>query len=110
MDSESVVVGRITFGPQAVVENVPKRDGATYDHARDGERLHKQHHRVLAALRGGAWWTLRELSAHTGDPEASVSARLRDLRKPRFGSHVIERQYVERGLFKYRLRDQAELE
>lgn len=79
------------------------RDGSTYNHARDGQRLHKQHNRVLAAMQDGQEHTLAELAKKTGDPEASVSARLRDLRKPRFGSHVIERRYVERGLFTYRL-------
>lgn len=88
---------------------VPQRDGKTYNHARDGKRLHMQHHRVLAFMRDGEWHTLAEIACHTRDPEASVSARLRDLRKPRFGSHVIEREYVERGLFRYRLKDQGEL-
>jgi hypothetical protein len=88
---------------------IPTRDGSTYSHPRDGARLAAQHHRVLAALRNGQWWTLRALHERTGDPEASISARLRDLRKPRFGSHVIEREYVERGLFRYRLKDQREL-
>lgn len=82
---------------------IPRRDGATYSHARDGERLHLQHNRVLAAMRDGQEHTLAALSQITGDPEASVSARLRDLRKARFGSHNIERRYVERGLFVYRL-------
>lgn len=82
---------------------IPTRDGQTYVHERDGARLHKQHNRVLAALRDGAWWTLAALSEHTKDPEASVSARLRDLRKPRFGAHEIDRRYVRRGLFQYRL-------
>lgn len=80
------------------------RDGETYVHERDGRRLHHQHHRVLAFMRDGRFHTLAEIAAATNDPEASVSARLRDLRKERFGSHVIERLYVERGLFKYRLR------
>lgn len=84
-------------------EQVLTRDGATYSHIRDGSRLAAQHHRVLARLRDGEWWTLRRLSQATGDPEASISARLRDLRKARFGSHIIERQYVERGLWRYRL-------
>jgi hypothetical protein len=58
---------------------------------------------VLAFIQDERWHTLSEIAAHTKDPEASVSARLRDLRKPRFGSHTIEREYVERGLFRYRL-------
>ena len=81
----------------------PRRDGATYDHERDGRRLACQQNRVLARLRDGEWWTLKRLAQATGDPEASISARVRDLRKPRFGSHVIERRYVERGLWQYRL-------
>jgi len=36
-------------------------------------------------------------------PEASVSARLLDLRKPTIGGHVIVRLYVRRGLHEYRL-------
>lgn len=83
--------------------DTPYRDGQTYNHARDGQRLAAQHQRVLAALRNGSWWTLASLSEQTGDPEASVSARLRDLRKPRFGSYLIEREYVRRGLWRYRL-------
>ena len=82
---------------------IPHRDGVTFNVERDGKRLSLQHNRVLAALRDGEWWTLSELSAHTKDPEASVSARLRDLRKPRFGSHVIQREYVRQGLHRYRL-------
>lgn len=82
---------------------VPHRDGITFDLARDGRRLAAQHHRVLARLRDSQWWTLKRLAQATGDPEASVSARLRDLRKERFGSHLIERRYVHRGLFEYRL-------
>lgn len=81
---------------------IPHRDGATYSHERDGVRLAAQHKRVLEALRNGAWWTLSHLSKATGDPEASVSARLRDLRKDRFGKYDIERRYVCRGLHEYR--------
>lgn len=90
-------------------QSFPHRDGATFEPGRDARRLAAQHHRVLAFMRDGNWHTLAEIAVYTRDPEASVSARLRDLRKPRFGSHSIERQYVERGLFKYRLKDQAEL-
>lgn len=91
------------------LSHIPQRDGQTYEHQRDARRLAAQHHRVLAFMRDGQWHTLAEIAIHTRDPEASVSARLRDLRKPRFGSHNIERMYVERGLFKYRLKDQSEL-
>jgi hypothetical protein len=36
-------------------------------------------------------------------PESSVSARLRDLRKPRFGGYQVERKYVFKGCFAYQL-------
>jgi hypothetical protein len=88
--------------PQGLAQ-IQHRDGVTYVHERDGTRLAAQHIRVLECLRSGSWWTLQALSDATGDPEASVSARLRDLRKERFGSHEIERRYVRRGLWEYRL-------
>lgn len=83
--------------------DVAVRDGTTFHMERDGPRLASQHHRVLARLRDGRWHTLGELAAYTHDPEASVSARIRDLRKAKFGSHVIQREYVQRGLWKYKL-------
>lgn len=102
MHSESGVVVAPDPKPQRLAE-IPHRDGSTYLHSRDGKRLHAQHHRVLAFMRDGRWHTLEAISEATGDPEASVSARLRDLRKDRFGAHLIERRYVRRGLFEYRL-------
>lgn len=55
-------------------------------------------------MKDGSWHTLPEIAAGTGDPEASISARLRDLRKPRFGSYVVDRRRRSQGLFEYRLR------
>ena len=81
-------------------------NGSTYDHARDGKRLSMQRNRVLAFMRRGAWHTLSEISRRTGDPESSVSARLRQLRKEGF---TIQRRYVSRGLHEYRLAAQLEL-
>jgi len=78
-------------------------DGETFSAARDGARLYAQLQRVWLVMRDAGWHTLRELAGKTGDPEGSVSARLRDLRKQKFGAHDIERRYVERGLWEYRL-------
>lgn len=78
-------------------------DGVTYDPERDRERLSKQLYSVLEVMKDNKWRTLPELAQATQSPEASVSARLRDLRKPRFGSHTVERQYLRKGLFQYRL-------
>ena len=78
-------------------------DGRSFVQSRDGERLGKQMAAVMREMADGAWYTLHELSLATGAPEASVSARIRDLKKARFGSHKIESQYVRRGLWQYRM-------
>jgi len=78
-------------------------DGATYDPERDRDRLTAQIRRVYTLMRDGQWRTLSEISQATGDPEASVSARLRDLRKPKWGGYLVERHYVTRGLWQYRV-------
>jgi hypothetical protein len=77
--------------------------GSTYNPALDHERLSTQLEKVKAAVTGGEWWTLSELSMLCDGSEASISARLRDLRKPQFGGYSIERYRVNGGLFKYRM-------
>jgi len=77
--------------------------GQTYEHERDHARLAKQREAVWKWIRGGEWWMLWELQLVTNAPEASISARLRDFRKPKFGGHTIERRYVSDGLWEYRL-------
>lgn len=78
-------------------------DGATFDPSRDGARLAEQAQAVFAIMKDGQFRTLSHISRMTGAPEASVSARLRDLRKPRFGGHTVNRQYLRRGLYQYQL-------
>jgi hypothetical protein len=51
----------------------------------------------------GDWRTLHEISARTSDPLQSISARLRDFRKQKFGGHTLERRNISGGLFEYRL-------
>lgn len=77
--------------------------GATFDAKRDGARLFAQLKAVQAFMADGGWHALAEISAATGHPQASVSARLRDLRKPARGGHTVERKYVSRGLWMYRV-------
>lgn len=81
----------------------PIFDGDTIEPVRDTSRLAAQLGRVTALMRDGRWRTLAEISQTTGDPESSVSARLRDLRKVKHGLWTVERRYVERGLFEYRV-------
>jgi len=81
-------------------------DGKTYDPKHDLERLTTQLGRVYDAMERGLWFTLAEISTLTGDPEASVSARVRDLRKKKFGGYTIERRRrgdPKLGIWEYKL-------
>lgn len=78
-------------------------DGVTIEPELDNDRLLTQLRKVLAVMSDGQWHTLDDLAGATGCPEASCSARLRDLRKPRFGSRIVERQRTNGGLHFYRL-------
>jgi hypothetical protein len=59
--------------------------------------------RVLFVMIDGDWRTLEEISSLTGDTTPSISARLRDLRKPKFGSYFVERRKVHENLYEYRV-------
>ena len=71
----------------------------------DTPRLTAQLERVRAVMAGGDWWTPEQLEAATGDRWASISARIRDLRKSWAGGHTVERERVKDGggTFRYRL-------
>ena len=71
--------------------------GKTFDEGLDGNRLRKQLSAVWTFMFDGQWHTLKELSKAVGAPEASVSARLRDLRKKKFGGYVVERMRIPNG-------------
>jgi hypothetical protein len=83
--------------------STPDFDGETYEHERDYDRLTSQLGRVRELMADGEWRTLAAISSIAGCPEASVSARLRDLRKPKFGGYTVERGYAGDGLWQYRL-------
>ena len=79
----------------------PRFAGADYDHARDSLRLKGQLERVYKVMITGQWRTLKRIAEMTGDPEASVSAQLRHLRKKDFGSHIVTSRYIGGGLYEY---------
>jgi len=83
-------------------QTAPHFDGETYDKS-DQDRLRSQLERVRKLMSDGKWHTLGSISIELGYPEASVSARLRDLRKPKFGGHTVERKHMGRGLWLYRM-------
>lgn len=96
--------------PPAIPEADPSADfdGETYEAEFDRERLTGQLRAVYDVVHDGAWRTLAEIAAAMTTPasEASISARLRDLRKEKFGGFTVERRARgdrHRGLFEYRV-------
>lgn len=81
-------------------------DGNTFSAELDGARLSGLLFRVFSALSSGRWMTLQELQEKAGGSLCGVSARVRDLRKPKFGGYVIERRRrgnPKSGLHEYRM-------
>ncbi len=72
----------------------------------DTARLGRQLEAVRALMLDGAWRTHRQIVEHVGGSENGVAARLRDLRKKRFGGYDVDRRRVAGtlGLFEYRVR------
>lgn len=81
-------------------------DGPEYDKELDQRRLTGQLLRIFDLMKDAKWRTLDEIHKKTGDPASSISAQLRHLRKPRFGSHTVARRRRgdrTKGLFEYQL-------
>jgi hypothetical protein len=78
-------------------------DGETFVPALDGARLTAQYEKVFNLMSDSGWRTLDEISKATVSPPASVSARLRDMRKEKFGGHTVNRDRLDNGLFRYQL-------
>lgn len=74
--------------------------GKTYVPARDKTRLEKQLKRVFNFMADQHPHTLADIAKATKAPEASVSARLRQLRQM---GHTIQRTRLAGGLHVYRL-------
>ncbi len=88
---------------EAYLGDEPYFGGVTYNHARDFVHLSGQLDAVRQVLADRQWHTLSEIADKVGGSEADVSARLHDLRKARFGQHTIDREYVSRGTWRYRM-------
>ncbi len=80
-------------------------NGPEYVPARDNERLLSQLDRIRELMLDHRWRTLMEIRFSTGDPEASISAQLRHLRKEKHGGYRISRRQRRNchGLYEYRL-------
>jgi hypothetical protein len=82
-------------------------DGTTYDPREDHKRLNGQLLDVFKLMSDGQWRTLADISSVVEGSEASISARLRDLRKPKYGARSVERERIEGGLYRYRIKGQG---
>ena len=81
-------------------------DGPVYDPALDRTRLSGQIARVFRLMSDGQYKTLREIATATGDGEASISAQLRHLTKPKHGSHHKDKRRrgeETRGVWEYQV-------
>lgn len=85
------------------MDQKPRFNGADYVPGRDNPRLTSQLQRIWNLMSDGSWRTLHQIGEATEDPEASISAQLRHLRKERFGAHQVERRHIGNGLYEYRL-------
>lgn len=71
--------------------------------AEDHKRLTEHMARVQRLMSDGRWRTVKEIAAATGDPELSVSAQLRNLRKEKFGAYLVEKRQVANHGWVYRV-------
>ncbi len=81
-------------------------DGVTYEPKFDATRLRGEMRHVYNVMRHGDWRTIRDIAFETTYSHAGISARLRDLRKVRWGSHTVNRRRrgdPKRGIFEYQL-------
>jgi hypothetical protein len=86
--------------------NTPQFSGSDYQPAFDFKRLRKQHENIRDLMLDGHWRTLREIAWILNYPESSISAQLRHLRRPKFGSFTVlkrSRGDRQRGLFEYQV-------
>ena len=83
-----------------------KFNGSDYVPYLDDQRLTGQLKRIFDLMKDNQWRTLSEIAAITKDHEASISAQLRHLRKPKHGNHTVDKRprgHREQGLFEYKL-------
>jgi hypothetical protein len=84
----------------------PVHSGATYEAKHDKDRLTGQLLKIVTCMKDAAWRTLSEIETITLAPASSISAQLRHLRKPAFGSHTVNKRPRgdrSKGLFEYQL-------
>jgi hypothetical protein len=94
------------MGEQLTIDDLMKaaRFEGPVDAKLDFDRLCGQMKNIYTLMIDGVWRSLSEIELDTGEPQASISAQLRHLRKPRFGSHLVDkRRRGETGTWEYRV-------
>jgi hypothetical protein len=87
----------------------PDFDGDTFDRERDGKRLLTQQQAVESLMRDGKARTIPEIVAGikryygVTATESGVSARIRDLRKTKFGGYRVDSTYRAAGVWEYKI-------
>lgn len=74
--------------------------GKTFVEKRDRKRISNQCRKVWGVVSDGRWHTLEQIKSLTGASEASISARIRDLKNKHKCAY--EKVYVAKGLWRYR--------
>lgn len=99
-----------SFSSLVKIKNEPAFGGTTFEEKIDGDRLRGQLRIVFDMMKDGRWRTPEEMEKITGFRWASINARLRDLRKARFGGFTVNRKRVAGGQFAYQLIVTTDLE
>ncbi len=76
--------------------------GPAYDDELDSERVLTQMEEIKELMLDSVERTLADIEHATGYPQASISAQLRHLRKPKFGRYRVPKRR-ESGTWFYRL-------
>jgi hypothetical protein len=77
--------------------------GPAFDEEKDENRLARQNVKIRQLMIDGNWRSLNEISNILNFPEASVSAQLRHLRKPRFGAFLVRKRRRTVGTWEYQV-------
>lgn len=106
--------GQIALFSEAVP--LAQFDGETYEPKLDQQRLSTQLEAIRELMLDNVWRTLPQIvlalrsrkGIHATEP--GVSARLRDLRKSKFGAYNVERRRQSDHFFEYRIAPSAEVQ
>ena len=92
--------------PAVISQSDDLFDGSDIEPEMDNVRLTGQILRIWKLMKDGQYRTLPEIERATGDMTSSISAQLRNLKKPQFGSHGLEKRSRgdrQHGYWEYRI-------